>query len=77
MVDPRWRIKHGGFNCRVAVVTCLRSRCSLWLKYKGSSDIMVYRPQVCVKWARTIAHNGKEENIAFHGIDTSCKRNKS
>ena len=58
------------------MVTCLRSRCSLWLKYKGSSDIIVYRPQVCVKWARTIAHNGKEEKIAFHGIGTSCKRNK-
>lgn len=76
MVDSRWWIKHGVFDCRVAMVTCLRSRCSLWLKYKGSSDIMVYRPQVCVKCARTMAHNGKEVNIAFHGIDTSYKRNK-
>ena len=65
-----------GWSCYGYLFTCLRSRCSLWLKYKGSSDIMVYRPQVCVKCARTIAHNGIEENIAFHGIGTSCKRNK-
>ena len=76
MVDSRWGIRNGGYDCRVAMVTCLRSRCSLWLKYKGSSDIMVYRPQVCVKWASIIAHNGKEVNIDFHGIGTSCKRNK-
>ena len=44
----------------VVMVTYLRLRRSLWLKYKGSSDIIVYRPQVCEKCARTMAHKGKE-----------------